>query len=288
MTRSLRSTLPALALALACSAPAAAHAQRGGAGSLPSSEPSNEPKTKEQIEAQQHFQRAKDLYLQGSYREAIGELESARALDPKAKDLVFNLGIVHERLGNFDEAITAFQKYEQMPDVTATEKARAENSIKRIEGAKREAALHAPKTTPGGNGQSGPAQRPPPQEDPPRGRIDTATIAAGSVSVAGLAAGTVFGIIAVSSKPSSTFVTGRDGSYADLQDKTTKAHTFALVSDVSFGVGIVAAAVTAYLFFGRTKEPSTTTAAAKASASALVFTPTASPTGGGAVLGGTF
>ena len=46
--------------------------------------------TDEQRKAQEHFQRAKELYSTGKYSEAIAELEVARELDPKAKDLVMN------------------------------------------------------------------------------------------------------------------------------------------------------------------------------------------------------
>src|SRR5262245_11990275 len=47
----------------------------------------------EQRKAQEHFQRAKELYSTGKYPEAIAELEVARGLDPKAKDLVLNIAI---------------------------------------------------------------------------------------------------------------------------------------------------------------------------------------------------
>src|SRR5690349_16295735 len=139
MTRRLRIQLAVLA-ALAGAVPVPAFAQQKGPPSTlpPDSTPASEPKTKEQLEAQQHFQRAKDLYQTGAYREAIAELELARTLDPKGKDLVFNLGIVHEKLGKFDEAIALFRQYLAMDNVSAAERAKAENVIKRIEGAKRE------------------------------------------------------------------------------------------------------------------------------------------------------
>ena len=211
---------------------------------------SNEPKTKEQLEAQQHFQRAKDLYQTGAYREAIAELEAARLLDPKAKDLVFNLGIVQEKLGKFDEAITFFRQYMELDTVTAAERAKAENIIKRIEGAKRE--VPATPTATGTSTAVEPPQQPP--EDKTRGRIDAATITAGSFAVVGLGVGAVFGILALSNRPNN-FVTGRDGSFATLQTQTDDAHTQAIVSDIGFGVSIAAAVVTAVLYFGRTKEP---------------------------------
>ena len=284
MTRPLRILLAIVAVAGAVPLPAAAQEraqQRPGSSpsTLPSDTTSTEPKTKEQLEAQQHFQRAKDLYQTGSYREAIAALEQARVLDPKGKDLVFNLGIVHVKLGKFDEAITFFRQYMEMETVTAAERAKAENVIKRIEGAKREVP-----TTPPANGSGTAVEPPQPPPDPGRGRIDAATITAGSVAIVGLGVGTVFGILALSNKPSGDFVTGRDGSYKDLQTKTDDAHTQAIVADVGFGVGIAAALVTAYLYFGRTKVP-------QRSATGLVrVLPSASPVASGGVflLGGSF
>ena len=216
------------------------------------------PLTEDQRKAQEHFQRAKELYQAGSYREAVAELEVARGLDPKAKDLVMNLGIVHEKLGKFDEAVGYFKSYLEM-DVTPAERAKVEGMIKRIEGAKRE--VPAPTTQP--TATSAPTTTAPtPAEPPPHGRIDGLTIAAGAVAAAGILAGTGIGIYAVSARPTN-FVTGRDGSYATLQQKTDNAHTAAIIADVSLGVGIVAAVAAAWLYFSRTKDPVATTNSAR-------------------------
>jgi tetratricopeptide (TPR) repeat protein len=209
---------------------------------------SGEPLTEDQQKAQQHFQRAKDLYAAGNYREAVGELEAARALDPKAKDLVFNLGIVSEKLAKFDEAIAYFRQYIEMEGVTSAEKQKAESIIKRIEGAKTQVP-----TTPTASASSttGPTQPPP---EPKRGRVDGLTIAAAAVAVVGLGVGVGFGIRALSTRPSG-FVTGRDGTFDDLKSRTDDAHTSAIISDVGFTVGVVAAIAATYLFFGRYKDP---------------------------------
>jgi tetratricopeptide (TPR) repeat protein len=232
-------------------------------GALLLASPAAAQGTEDQAKAQQHFQRAKDLYAQGKYADAVHELDLARTLDPKAKDLVFNLGIVHEKLGKYDEAITFFRQYVEMEGVTASEKSKAESIIKRIEGAKQEAGTRP--APPGGNG--GPEPSAPsgdgvkdgrPTEDAPaHGRVDAATIAAGSIAIVGLGVGTTFGIIAVSSRPTD-FVTGRDGTYAQFQQKNDNAHNAAIVADIGLGVGIVAAIATAYLYFGRTKDPQRT------------------------------
>jgi tetratricopeptide (TPR) repeat protein len=222
------------------------------------------PQTEEQVKAQQHFQRAKELYSQGKYTEAVQELELARNLDPKAKDLVFNLGIVHEKLAKFDEAIGFFRQYMEMEGVTAQERAKAETNIKRIEGAKQEVGSKPPPSGTGdpqaGNGGDGSGARGPQgpeDEKPAHGRIDAATIVAGSIAIAGLGVGTAFGIIAVSSKPNA-FVTGRDGTYAQFEQKNADAHNAAIVADIGLAVGIVATLATAYLYFGRTKDPQRT------------------------------
>lgn len=251
MRRSSRWLLAVLALGFPL--PAIAQQPKGSGGATTAA--SAEPQTKEQAEAQQHFQRAKDLYQAGSYREAVAELEAARALDPKAKDLVFNLGIVHEKLQKYDEAIADFRLYLEMDGVTAQERQKAELVIKRIEGAKREVVPVPTSTAPAGSGTAAPVPTTPPDREE-HGRIDVATIAAGSVAVVGLGAGATFGVLALTSQPKN-FVTGRDGTYDDLVKKTNDAHTLAIVSDVGFGVGIVAAIVTAYLYFGRTKSTAT-------------------------------
>ena len=282
MTRPLRILVGLLALASSAVALPALAQQTPPASGLGAETPSSEPKTKEQLEAQQHFQRAKDLYQTGAYREAIAELEQARGLDPKAKDLVFNLGIVHEKLGKFDEAITFFRQYMEMEGVTGAERAKAENIIKRIEGAKREVPAAPTKGT---------AEPPPPRtEEPSNGRIDTATIAAGSIAVVGLGVGVTFGILALSTKPSG-FVTGRDGTYETLQSKASDAHTQAVVSDVGFGVGIAAAVVTAYLYFARPKEAKSRANRTPPRTSFVPsLTPSFAPTpsGGALLLGGAF
>jgi len=76
-------------------------------------------------------------------------------------------------------------------------------------------------------------------------KIDALTIAAGSVAVVGLAGGAGIGVYALSSRPSD-FVTGRDGTYATLQQQTDDAHTMAIIADVApssaAGVGGIATA----------------------------------------------
>ncbi|MBX3217951.1 MAG: hypothetical protein KF850_38450, partial [Labilithrix sp.] len=73
------SWIPLFCLAAATvSLPAFAQPRAGAAAS----ETAAAPQTDEQRKAQEHFQRARDLYQAGKYSEAISELEIARGLDP--------------------------------------------------------------------------------------------------------------------------------------------------------------------------------------------------------------
>ena len=228
--------------------------------------------------AQQHFQRARELYQQGSYREAITELEAAHQLDPNAKDLVFNLAVVNEKLGKIDEALSYMRQYAQM-DLDANERARADAAIRRLEGAKRElapppsaapstTAPEAPPATSGPPASSSPAPTsPPPVAPESHGKMDAFTVTAGVLALAGVAVGTTFGLKAMHDRPSSGFVTGRDGAYADLQSRATHAHQEAQIADAGFAVAAAAALTATILYFARTSTPSTETVGARAPAS---------------------
>lgn len=211
----------------------------------------DEPETSAHAEAQKHFGKARELYGQGNYKDARVELLEARKLDPQSKELVFNLGVVCEKLVLFDEALEQFRGYRTMPDVTDAERAKADAIILRLEGAKKQLDEQR-KPEPEVKVIVVPEKPKEPEGPPPKGRIDAATIAAAGIGVVGLGVGTVFGIKAMGERPSG-FVTGRDGSYADLVAKTDSAHTSAIVSDIGFAVGVVGVAAAAVLYFARPK-----------------------------------
>jgi tetratricopeptide (TPR) repeat protein len=223
--------------------------------------------------ARKHFEKARADYAQGAYREAIGELEAAHSLDPNAKDLVFNLGVVHEKLADIDEALKWFRLYTSM-NLTAAERDRADAYLKRLEGAKKEldakqAAAASNATTPP------PAPTPPPDNGPgPPGRIDAWTIVGASVTVVSLGVGIVMGVKAEGDKPPANFITGKTGTYTDLVNRTNTAHQEAVVADIGFGVAVLAAAATTYLYFGRPRDTAPPSSSTTVSAAPL--------TGGGA------
>ena len=68
-------------------------------------------------EARQHFETALEHYAKGRYRQAIIELRRAHALDPSGKDLLYNLAVVHEKLGEVGPALSYYRTvYELEPD----------------------------------------------------------------------------------------------------------------------------------------------------------------------------
>jgi tetratricopeptide (TPR) repeat protein len=206
--------------------------------------------------ARRHYDKARAFYSQGAYREAISEFEAAHSLDPNAKDLVFNLGVVHEKLADIDEALKWFRLYASM-DLTQQERDRADAYIKRLEGAKKELDDRQADAAPSASASAAPP--PPPPEKPHNGRIDAFTIGAAGITVAAVAFGIVMAAKAEQDKPPASFVTGPNGTYTDLENRETQAHREAVLADVGFGVAILGAAATTYLYLARPRSTAPTT-----------------------------
>lgn len=84
-----------------------------------------------------HYERGRVHYAAGRYRAAIVELEAAIALAPSLTDLQYDLGLVYERLGRLDAALTAYRRYQ----TTATEPSERERTTRilaRLTGAQNE------------------------------------------------------------------------------------------------------------------------------------------------------
>jgi tetratricopeptide (TPR) repeat protein len=203
----------------------------------------------ESAKAAVHFEKAKELYEAGAYSDARRELKEARQLDPQAKDLVFNLGVVCEKLQEYDEAIESFRAYEAMPDVTSQEREKAEAIIRRIDGAKR--AMPKKEVAPRVIFKTVTVE----DNKNRNGRMDGLTIGALGITGGAFLAGTVFGVLALTGKPGAGSATSAAKPYVDLQDRSKRAHAFAIGADVSFVVMGVAAVTAAILYFTRSAEP---------------------------------
>lgn len=255
-----------------------------------------------------HFKAAREFYAEGAYGKAIAELERARAFDPTAKDLIFNLATVCEKAGRTEDAINYFKEYlgKELP---ASERTKVQATVKRLEGVLADQVKTAPPPV-DPDAKSGPPQLiyvPTPVESPPRGRIDALTVSLGVLALGGLGVGAAFGIMALTTKPAQGLTTGSATnnslslSYAELESRTNQAHTYAIVSDIGFLVGLLATGATLGVFFGRTRYPDADTGASASPAPTTTpkkkKTPTAAltnvsiaPTPGGAafVIGGSF
>jgi hypothetical protein len=87
--------------------------------------------------------------------------------------------------------------------------------------------------------------------------------------VAGLAFGIIMGVKAEEDRPPSPFITGRNGTYADLADRQANAHQEAVMADIGFAVSAAAAAATAALFFARPRISNRGTGSTTVSAAPL-------------------
>lgn len=229
--------------------------------------------------ARKAFETALQLYRSGQYKAAVEKLVEARKLDPTAKDLPYNLGLVHEKLGNLDEAIKNFEVFLAL-EADEGEKERVRAIIKRLEGARSD-LVKPPPSAPAASSSAPPPPPPPPTESAPppppppvrKGKLDGLVYGTGGLAAAALLGGVVFGVRALSLRPSES-VTGPEQSFQDLQSSARRAHQSAVIADISFGVALVSGGAAALLYFLRE-------APAAAPASAFV-----APVRGGAVVGG--
>ena len=201
-----------------------------------------------------------------------------RGASVSSRPLVFNLGVVNEKLGHIEDALIYFKQYATM-DLTPEERTRADAYVKRLEGAKAEVVVPTAAPPP-------PPPRPPPlvPVEQPKGRIDAATVLGAGCAVAGFGVGIAFGVKALADKPPSNFVTGPDGTYDQLANATTSSHREALVADIGLGVGVAATLVTAYLYFARPRTTTTTRPGMTGSAAPAVAVSGVTVPGGGALL----
>jgi tetratricopeptide (TPR) repeat protein len=214
-------------------------------------EPTAGPTTEELTEARRHFETALERYSRGQYRGAIAELEQARKLDPEGKDLVYNLALVHEKLGELSTALNYFRLYLQMED-DENERARTEASIIRVEGALAE--VDASSAAPAAHVTEGPSY--PVVAHLAPGKFDGWVWVTGGVAVAATLVGALLGSKALATAPGDADATAGGRSARDFRQDAHRARAYAVAADVSFGVAAVSGASAAFLYFGRSAEAS--------------------------------
>jgi tetratricopeptide (TPR) repeat protein len=208
----------------------------------------------------QLFDEARVLYERGEYRGAIVKLEAALALDPRAKELVYNLALVHEKLGELALAERYYREYLELePD--AKQRERVQGILRRLGGAKKEVAV-APAPAPGATPSSTAA---PPSTPGARatGPSPWTYVAAGT-AVGALAVGIGFGASALAMNPGEGGVTGHGVTYRGLADDAEAAHRRAILADVSFAIASVVGAAAVYLAVTTPRAGSTSALAPRA------------------------
>lgn len=273
-----------VAMAIALGGPATSRARAQGTEHAP----------REAIEL---YERGRALYAAGRYQEAAEELERALQLDPGAPMLVYNVALVHERLGNLERAIEYYARYLLvLPDDQADERERTEATLRRLRGAyeqqrrraaterrqrereriaaaelAREQAMREARDS--GAGDRGERRR---------GRFDLAVIVTGGAAIGLAVGGVVFGVMATSSRSDAdAFVVGETGTLAERTEMADAASRNALIADVAFGLSIGAATAATLLYFLRDAPSDETERRPRARAHARA---SIAPTRGGAAV----
>lgn len=230
-----------LALVYGCSA-LAAPAFSAAQVPAPTPEPAPESAT---VGAREHFDRALELYRAGRYVEALEQLEAAAKLDPNGKDLFFNMALVHEKLGQLPQAISALSRFREL-ETDVTERERARLTIERLRGAER-AGQVAPPTVIRDCEKPAPAPPPPARPNP-------LLIGSASVAVVSLVVGVVFGVKALSDDVGG-MGTSPTLSLGQLRERERRAAREALVADVALALGAAAAGTFAGVWWSSPTDP---------------------------------
>ncbi|WP_437972358.1 tetratricopeptide repeat protein [Sorangium sp. So ce260] len=217
---------------------------------------------------------AQGLYQHGEYRAAIARLEAAVALDPEGKELIYNLAVIHERLGEIEQAERYYRRYLEM-EALPKEREEVTAVLKRLQGAKRELSSAKP-----------PPPAPAPSAEafaalPYLPRLPRRSGAAGSgrphgpwlyvsggIAAGSLVVGGVFAALAVARDPGSSRRTGGGVSVADLQADASAAHRCAVAADVALLVAGLSGAAALYLYLSP-RAPAASPASAARSRAAI-------------------
>ncbi|MBM4373944.1 MAG: hypothetical protein FJ095_02590 [Deltaproteobacteria bacterium] len=172
---------------------------------------------------------AQRLYAEGRYREALSRLDEAVASDPSGGQLFFNLGKIHELLGDLEPSVRNYRRALEL-EGNPLERERLGAIVKRIEGALAKRELERPATPP-------PPPLPPPPP-PPAGpsTLRTSIWATAGTSVGAALVGGGLGLYAAATAPGQVAETGPGMSYADLDSAAARARATGIAADVFLGL----------------------------------------------------
>jgi tetratricopeptide (TPR) repeat protein len=189
---------------------------------------------------------AKALYAKGKYSEAVDKLRLAVELDPNARVLYYNLGLIEEKLGHIDAALAYLRRCLEL-EQKDEERASLKRMIKRLEGAKKyvdfgEEAL-APIIIRNGDA-------PDDDGDDDGGSMHPLlpwTYAAGGTSVVAAIISVGLGAAASDVDPGNEPTTRAGTSVDDLEADAHEAHNLGIGADVTLGIAAGALAATLVL-----------------------------------------
>jgi tetratricopeptide (TPR) repeat protein len=100
----------------------------------------------EALEAQFNAQaaRAKALYVEGNLEEALEAFKEAYALKPEP-NILYNMGRIHEKQGDFEQATVYYEKFANEPDIALPAR---QDAIARLKALKEVLALREPAEQP--------------------------------------------------------------------------------------------------------------------------------------------
>ncbi len=200
-------------------------------------------------EALEFFEAGRAHYEAGRYSEAAASLEQALALDPNSATLVFNLARIYELLGELDRAITYGHRYRGMMEHDPEEMARADATLRRLEGARDYLAMRQANEAPELRTME---SRIIVHE---RGVVDTAFWAVLGTGAGLLVGGAVLGGLATKRNNEANDLVAADSAdqsrRADLRDE---ADSFALTADILLGAGAATSVAALLLYVLRTRS----------------------------------
>jgi serine/threonine-protein kinase len=203
---------------------------------------------------------AREYFAVGKYREAL-EIYGRLYAETAHPTYLRNIGRCFQNLGEPDKAISSFREYlRQARNATPEQRAQVEGYIQEMEALERNRAPVAPAPAPAASAAAPPPAvvetAPAPAPEPVNGRRVGAYVAAGG-AVAAVAVGTVFGLRAISKRKESDPLCPDDRCDERGLSLDHQAHSAAVVSDVAFGAGLLAAGAAVYLFL-TSDEPART------------------------------
>ncbi|MBW2463205.1 MAG: tetratricopeptide repeat protein [Deltaproteobacteria bacterium] len=207
--------------------------------------------TEEDETARIHFQSARAHFDSGRYEDALGEFERAYELSGHT-DLLYNIGMSHERLGHYAEAADALEGFNQAQDEPDPEMTERVANL-RHRAAERDAATAAAAAQ-----AAEPGPEPVVEEPASGGGIPMGAIVSYGVAGAGLVTFAIFGALALAEDASLAGSCGADAGMSCSDDEVGTVQTFALVADIGLGVAVVGAIVgTVLLLVGGNDDEAT-------------------------------